>query len=168
MNIPGPLHPPLSPWRPPSHPVDSVVGSPFSPAEAGWLSACANSPQRHTLAQGVMCTVMCTGSRPWGEGFVGKACRVLGCLQVRHPQWLTRGLSVESLMWLVGSVFLWWILFWARAAILLVAHHSLACDWQFSILRGKWKQKSLCRVPPCGSPWTIQTLEFSRPEYWSG
>ena len=101
---------------------------------------------------------MCIGSRPWGEGFVGKACRVLGCLQVRHPQWLTRGLSVESLMWLVGSVFLWWILFWARAAILLVAHHSPSCNWQFSILSGKGKQKSLCHVWPFGTPWTIQTL----------
>ena len=30
----------------------------------------------------------------------------------------------------------------------------------------KWK--SLCRVQLFATPWTIQFMEFSRPEYWSG
>ena len=32
----------------------------------------------------------------------------------------------------------------------------------------KWKWKSLCRVRLFATPWTIQSMEFSRPEYWSG
>ena len=32
----------------------------------------------------------------------------------------------------------------------------------------KWKWKSLSRVRLFSTPWTIQSLEFSRPEYWSG
>ena len=32
----------------------------------------------------------------------------------------------------------------------------------------KWKRKSLSRVRLFATPWTTQSLEFSRPEYWSG
>ena len=32
----------------------------------------------------------------------------------------------------------------------------------------EWKWKSLSRVRLFGTPWTIQSMEFSRPEYWSG
>ena len=32
----------------------------------------------------------------------------------------------------------------------------------------KWKWKSLSRVWLFVTPWTIQSMEFSRPEYWSG
>ena len=32
----------------------------------------------------------------------------------------------------------------------------------------KWKRRSLSRVRLFVTPWTIQSLEFSRPEYWSG
>ena len=32
----------------------------------------------------------------------------------------------------------------------------------------EWKWKSLSRVWLFGTPWTIQSMEFSRPEYWSG
>ena len=28
--------------------------------------------------------------------------------------------------------------------------------------------KSLCRVPHFTTPWTIESMKFSRPEYWSG
>ena len=31
-----------------------------------------------------------------------------------------------------------------------------------------WKWKSLSRVRLFATPWTIQSMEFSRPEYWSG
>ena len=31
-----------------------------------------------------------------------------------------------------------------------------------------WKWKSLSRVRLFATPWTIQSREFSRPEYWSG
>ena len=33
---------------------------------------------------------------------------------------------------------------------------------------GKWKWKSLSCVRLSGTPWTIQSMQFSRPEYWSG
>ena len=32
----------------------------------------------------------------------------------------------------------------------------------------KWKWKLLSRVQLFVTPWTIQSIEFSRPEYWSG
>ena len=32
----------------------------------------------------------------------------------------------------------------------------------------KWKWKSLSRVRLFATPWTIQSMEFSRPDYWSG
>ena len=34
--------------------------------------------------------------------------------------------------------------------------------------RGKWKWKLLSRVQLFATPWTIQSMEFSRPKYWSG
>ena len=33
---------------------------------------------------------------------------------------------------------------------------------------GKWKWKLLSRVRLFATPWTMQSMEFSRPEYWSG
>ena len=32
----------------------------------------------------------------------------------------------------------------------------------------KWEWKSLSTVPFFATPWTIQSMKFSRPEYWSG
>ena len=32
----------------------------------------------------------------------------------------------------------------------------------------KWKWKSLSHIQLFSTPWTIQSTEFSRPEYWSG
>ena len=32
----------------------------------------------------------------------------------------------------------------------------------------KWKCKSLSRVWLFVTPWAVQSMEFSRPEYWSG
>ena len=45
--------------------------------------------------------------------------------------------------------------------------------WQLCLLWGSdiqwvWKWKSLSRVQHLANPWTIQSMEFSRPEYWSG
>ena len=41
---------------------------------------------------------------------------------------------------------------------------------RFSIVEedAKWKWKSLSHVRLFATPWTIQLIEFSRPEYWSG
>ena len=33
---------------------------------------------------------------------------------------------------------------------------------------GLWKWKSLSRVWLLATPWTLQSMEFSRPKYWSG
>ena len=38
-----------------------------------------------------------------------------------------------------------------------------SCTWQW-----KWKWKLLSRVGLFATPWTILSIEFSRPEYWSG
>ena len=35
-------------------------------------------------------------------------------------------------------------------------------------IKGKWKWKSLSCVRLFVIPWTMQSMEFSRPEYWSG
>ena len=36
------------------------------------------------------------------------------------------------------------------------------------LVKVKWKSKSVSRVWLFATPWTIQPMEFSRPEYWSG
>ena len=41
----------------------------------------------------------------------------------------------------------------------LIVHHNVL---------GKWVSESCCHVQPFETPWTIQSMEFSRPEYWSG
>ena len=35
-------------------------------------------------------------------------------------------------------------------------------------LQSEVKWKALSRVQLFATPWTIQSMEFSRPEYWSG
>ena len=44
---------------------------------------------------------------------------------------------------------------------------------QFAYFKRKYssydvKRKSLSCGQPFGAPWTIHSMEFSRPEYWSG
>ena len=34
--------------------------------------------------------------------------------------------------------------------------------------KGKWKSKSVTHVSPFATPWTLHSMEASRPEYWSG
>ena len=41
-------------------------------------------------------------------------------------------------------------------------------DLTTTIISGNWKWKSLSCVWLFVAPWTIQSMEFSRPEYWSG
>ena len=48
---------------------------------------------------------------------------------------------------------------WSSLSSLL--HHSFS-----PFLQGKWK--SLSCVQLFATPWTIQSMEFSKPEYWSG
>ena len=45
---------------------------------------------------------------------------------------------------------------------------SILCLVLNSLPVGKVKWKSLSRVQLFAIPWTIQSMEFSRPEYWSG
>ena len=35
-------------------------------------------------------------------------------------------------------------------------------------LRGSWESESRSVVSDSATPWTIQSVEFSRPEYWRG
>ena len=42
---------------------------------------------------------------------------------------------------------------------------SLICRFFFN---EKWKWKSFSCIQLFATPWTIQSMEFSRPEYWSG
>ena len=37
-----------------------------------------------------------------------------------------------------------------------------------SATKWKWNWKSLSRVPLFATPWTIESMDFSRPEYWTG
>ena len=41
--------------------------------------------------------------------------------------------------------------------------------WEFvNYTSIKWKQKSLSHARLFATPWSIQFMEFPRPEYWSG
>ena len=44
---------------------------------------------------------------------------------------------------------------------------SLVVSWETELF-GSTKWRSLSRVQLFVTPWTIQSMEFSRPEYWSG
>ena len=44
---------------------------------------------------------------------------------------------------------------------------KVCLDWDAMVCY-VWKWKSLSRVWLFATPWTIQSMEFSRPEYWSG
>ena len=46
--------------------------------------------------------------------------------------------------------------------------HKNEQDGDFALKGGEVKWKSLSRVRLIATPWTIQSTEFSRPEYWSG
>ena len=58
---------------------------------------------------------------------------------------------------------------------ILQARLQQSVNWELSDVqagfrkgRGKWKWKSHSCVQLFATPWTIQPVEFSRPEYWSG
>ena len=36
------------------------------------------------------------------------------------------------------------------------------------VVESDWKWKSNCHVQLFVTPWTLQSMEFSRPEHWSG
>ena len=65
----------------------------------------------------------------------------------------------------------WKIILWAKYAPNSGKLRFSFCDFagmsktQINIM---WKWKSLSHVRLCATPWTIQSMEFSRPEYWSG
>ena len=56
-----------------------------------------------------------------------------------------------------------------RSSIQLAKTRSGAhCGSDHELLIAKWKWRSLSRVWLFVTPWTIEFMEFSRPEYWSG
>ena len=50
---------------------------------------------------------------------------------------------------------------YAPILIILLVFPPVFCNW-------KWKWNSLSRVWLFVTPWTIESMKFSRPEYWSG
>ena len=61
---------------------------------------------------------------------------------------------------------------WGRMGTCIWMAVSLCCSPEtftaLLICYEKWKWKSLSHVRLFVTPWTIQSMEFSRPEYWSG
>ena len=55
---------------------------------------------------------------------------------------------------------------WINHCRLLFSHTCMHI--QNIYMEVKWKWRSLSCVWLFGTPWTIQSMEFSRPEYWSG
>ena len=53
---------------------------------------------------------------------------------------------------------------WTKLILLLSGYNTVFLLW----LKVKEKEKSLSGVRLFATPWTIQSMEFSRPEYWSG
>ena len=51
--------------------------------------------------------------------------------------------------------------------LLLCGLGFLACEMRV-VICASWKWKLLSRVRLFVTPWTLQSMEFSRPEYWSG
>ena len=46
--------------------------------------------------------------------------------------------------------------------------YAKVVDFMTTVPESKQRQKSLSHVQLFAAPWTIQSKEFSRPEYWSG
>ena len=69
--------------------------------------------------------------------------------------------------WVRESSGSWW---WTGKAGLLQSMRSqrVGHHWATKLNWWKWKCKSLSYVLLFVTPWTIQSMEFSRPEYWSG
>ena len=81
-------------------------------------------------------------------------CSAFFIVQLSHP-YMTMGKTIALTKWtFVDKMFL---LF------------NTPSRWVIAFLpRSKWKWKSLYRVWLFVTPWTTQSMEFSRPEYWSG
>ena len=77
-----------------------------------------------------------------------------------HPMQLTSGKdhSVMDVFKVLGSNSnCYFLALWSK----VVTNNSVSSLW-------KWKWKSLSHVWLFATPRTIQSMEFSRPEYWSG
>ena len=73
----------------------------------------------------------------------------VGCHDLLQGVFPTQGSNSHLLRWQVGSL-------------------PLVTPGKPTKLLWKWKRKSLSRVWLFATPWTIQSMEFSRPESWSG
>ena len=54
------------------------------------------------------------------------------------------------------------------SSVLCLWSMEASCDLEEHGAVGVWKWKLLSRVWLFATPWTIQSMEFSRPEYWDG
>ena len=74
--------------------------------------------------------------------------------------------SAASINGFVAKFILCWS--WYPPVVHLVSVHSVARIIHLKHKSGCVKSKLLSRVPLFVTSWTIESVEFSRPEYWSG
>ena len=95
-----------------------------------------------------------------------------------------RAVIKTAVYWLLVSEWMLWSYSWTHSSHLgLLTFILLYYSWTIEVQRSyvmylvsqivdnwseKWKWNSLSSVWLFSTPWTIQCMEFSRPEYWSG
>ena len=92
-------------------------------------------------------------------------------LEVLHRIFCFFPFLAQSFYWFKKLIYILFLPLIFIEVYLINKKYIYGCTkWWFNICIDceKWKWKSLSHVQLFETPWTIQSLEFSRPEYWSG
>ena len=97
----------------------------------------------------------------------------LACCYFRGASWNLSHFSIlaQSFYWFQRIIYILFLPLIFIEVYLINKNYVYGCTkWCFNICIDceKWKWKLLSRVWLFVTPWTIQYMEFSRPEYWSG
>ena len=92
-------------------------------------------------------------------------CSAVFIVQLSHPYMSTGKTIALTRQTFVGKVIS--LLFHMLSRLVITFLPRMKCSYPHTKIR-KWKWKSLSCVWLFANPWTIQSMEFSRSEYWNG
>ena len=89
--------------------------------------------------------------------------------ELKRDEWVTHPtLSLINCLSLEFEVH-WTVQDWSRQSCVGDGNLDFqSCPENVFVKHLKWKWKSLSHVRLFVTPWTVQSMEFSRPEYWCG
>ena len=130
-----------------SVPVPSLPGCEAQtrpPNWSGWLFSISKVPWTASFQLNTPATAECNSQEAFGIDLKAQRSSGLGCLDLKTTP------ALHSLGALSKSV------------------SCFPPVWKGLLTKMKWKWQLLSRVRLFETPWTIQCMEFSRPEHWSG